>query len=101
MSFVGYTTAETLELQDPRVKASVMMCASTSMSGSQNLHTPARKNKSTPVMVMIGTEDTVLGDGPNDANRQYVDTQTDGDSYLVEIQRGGHVSFTSGEMYNP
>mmetsp|Transcript_9468 Transcript_9468/g.10794 ORF Transcript_9468/g.10794 Transcript_9468/m.10794 type:complete len:490 (+) Transcript_9468:99-1568(+) len=100
MSFGGYTTAETMEYQDPRITASVMMCASTSMSGTQNLHTPARKNKSTPCMVMIGTEDTVLGREVNEANRQYVDTHTDGDAYLVEIKRGGHVSFTSCEMYN-
>jgi len=101
MSFGGYTVAEALEFQDPRITASVMMCASTSMSGTQNLHTPARKNKNTPCMVMIGTEDTVLGDHANDANRQYVDNHTEGDSYLVEIKRGGHVSFTSGEMYDP
>merc|ERR1719148_617865 len=40
MSFGGYTTAETMEYQDPRIPASVMMCASTSSSGTQNLHTP-------------------------------------------------------------
>merc|ERR1712161_165069 len=37
----------------------------------------------------------------NEANRHYVDTHTDGDAYLVELLRGGHVSFTSCELYNP
>jgi len=101
MSFGGFTTAATLEFQDPRVSAAVMMCASMSMSGTKDLHTPVRKNKSTPVMVMIGTEDTVLGDYHNDSNRKYVDNHTDGDAYLLEIKRGGHVSFTSCELYNP
>merc|ERR1712238_91158 len=101
MSFGGYTTAETMEYQDPRITASVMMCASTLMSGTQNLHTPARKNKYTPCLVMIGTEDTVLGMDANEANRHYVDTHTEGDAYLVELIRAGHVSFTSCELYNP
>jgi len=101
MSFGGFTTAATLELQDPRIKAAVMMCASMSMSGTKDYHTPSRKNKSTPVMVMVGTQDTVLGEKHNDANRQYVDNHSDGDAYLLEIIRGGHVSFTSCELYNP
>jgi len=101
MSFGGFTTAATLELLDPRVKAAVMMCSSMAMSGTQDYHTPARKNKSTPVMVMMGTEDTVLGEECNDASRQYVTNHSEGDAYLLEIVRGGHVSFTSCEMYDP
>jgi dienelactone hydrolase len=101
MSFGGFTTAATLELLDPRVKAAVMMCSSMAMSGTQDYHTPVRKNKSTPVMVMMGTEDTVLGEECNDASRQYVNNHSDGDAYLLEIVRGGHVSFTSCEMYDP
>jgi predicted dienelactone hydrolase len=100
MSFGGFTTAATLEFQDPRIKAAVMMCSSMEMSGTRDYHTPKRKNKSTPVMAMIGTEDTVLGPVANDASRQYVDTHS-GDAYLLEIRRGGHVSFTSCEMYDP
>ena len=99
MSFGGWTTTVVMELQDPRIKAVVMMCASMAMSGSKDYHTPSRKNKSTPVLVMMGTEDTVLADC-NDANRQYVDNHSDGDAYLLEIVRGGHVSFTSCEMYD-
>jgi len=101
MSFGGFATAATLEVQDPRIQAGVMMCSSMAMSGTQDYHTPARKNKSIPVMVMIGTEDTVL-DSCNDANRKYVDTHgAESDAYLLEIVRGGHVSFTSCEMYDP
>ncbi|VEU44248.1 unnamed protein product [Pseudo-nitzschia multistriata] len=101
MSFGGYTTAATLELGDPRITAAVMMCSSMAMSGTMDYHTPSRKNKSTPVMVMIGTEDTVLGPDCNDANRRYVDHHEDGDAYLLELVRGGHVSFTSCELYDP
>mmetsp|Transcript_13940 Transcript_13940/g.29369 ORF Transcript_13940/g.29369 Transcript_13940/m.29369 type:complete len:472 (+) Transcript_13940:89-1504(+) len=101
MSFGGFTTVATLELQDPRIKAAVAMASSMSMSGTQDYHTPARKNKSTPAMIMIGTEDSVLGTKHNDANRQYIHHHKDGDAYLLEIVRGGHVSFTSCELYNP
>ncbi|OEU14431.1 alpha/beta-hydrolase [Fragilariopsis cylindrus CCMP1102] len=100
MSFGGYTTAEVIDLCDKRIKAGIMMCSSMSMSGTKKLHTTERNNKSTPVMIMIGTEDTVLGDKHNNSNRQYVNNHKDGDSYLLEIKRGGHVSFTSCEMYN-
>lgn len=101
MSFGGFTTAATLEFEDPRVKAAVMMCASMSMSGTRDYHTPGRKNKKTPVMLMIGTEDTVLGEEHNDASRKYAENHADGDAYLLEIVRGGHVTFTSCEMYDP
>jgi len=101
MSFGGFTTVATLELQDPRIKAAVAMASSMSMGGTLDYHTPARKNKSTPAMIMIGTEDSVLGTKHNDANRQYIHHHKDGDAYLLEIVRGGHVSFTSCELYNP
>jgi predicted dienelactone hydrolase len=101
MSFGGFTTAATLEFQDPRLKAAVMMSGSMGKSGTQDYHTPARKNKSTPVLIMLGTEDTVLGDAANEANREYGKHHTNGDVYLLEIVRGGHVSFTSCEMYDP
>mmetsp|Transcript_5405 Transcript_5405/g.15691 ORF Transcript_5405/g.15691 Transcript_5405/m.15691 type:complete len:483 (+) Transcript_5405:235-1683(+) len=101
MSFGGFTTAMTLELKDPRVRAGVMMCSSMALSGTQDYHLPSRTNKETPVMVIIGTEDTVLGRSVNDANRQYVDNHSDGDAYLLELVRGGHVSFTSCELYDP
>mmetsp|Transcript_4922 Transcript_4922/g.12495 ORF Transcript_4922/g.12495 Transcript_4922/m.12495 type:complete len:483 (+) Transcript_4922:46-1494(+) len=100
MSFGGFTTAAFLEKQDPRVKAAVMQCPSIFMSGTKRLHVE-RQNKATPVMVMVGTEDTVLGADGNAAARTYVETHDEGHSYLLEIKRGGHVSFTSCELYNP
>ena len=57
-----------------------------------------RTDKSTPVMVMLGSEDTVIGEAGNAAGRTYVETHA-GPAYLVEIVRGGHVSFTSCELY--
>ena len=100
MSFGGFTTAAFLEKHDPRVKAAVMQCPSIFMSGTKRLHVE-RRNKATPVMVMVGTEDTVIGTDGNAAARTYFETHDVGDSYLVEIKRGGHVSFTSCELYNP
>lgn len=51
-------------------------------------------------MVMLGTEDTVIGEKGNQAGRKYVDNH-EGPAYLLEIVRGGHVSFTSCEIYDP
>lgn len=99
MSFGGYTTAAYLEMQDPRVKAAILQCPSIAMSGTRKLATE-RTNTQTPVMVMLGREDTVIGEGGNQAGRDYVDHHTDGDSYLMEIVRGGHVSFTSCDIYD-
>jgi len=97
MSFGGQTAAEVLEFQDPRIKAAVLQCPAIASSGLN----VEWKNRDTPIMVMLGTEDTVIGryDG-NDAARQYVDNHNE-DAYLMEIVRGGHVSFTSCEMYDP
>ena len=50
-------------------------------------------------MVMLGTEDTVIGEAGNEAGRQYVEGHQ-GPAYLMELVRGGHVSFTSCELYN-
>lgn len=95
MSFGGHTTAEVLELRDPRVKAAVLQCPAV-----YDRKRDDRADKHTPVLVQLGTEDTVIGTKGNDAARRYVDTH-DGDALLVEIKRGGHVSFTSCEIYNP
>jgi len=95
MSFGGYTAAEVLELQDPRIQAAVLQCPAI-----YDADRTKRRNKSTPLMVMLGTEDTVIANRGNDAARKYVDSHTAGDALLVEIVRGGHVSFTSCEIYN-
>ena len=99
MSFGGFSTAAAMESRDPRVKAAIMKCPSISMSGSGTLHT-SRTDKTTPVMVMLGKEDTVIGEGGNEAGRAYWESH-EGPAYLAEIVRGGHVSFTSCELYNP
>jgi dienelactone hydrolase len=99
MSFGGYTIAAYLEMHDPRVKAAIMQCPSIATSGSQRLATD-RTNTKTPVMVMLGREDTVIGERGNQAGRDYVDHHKNGDSYLLEIVRGGHVSFTSCDIYD-
>lgn len=99
MSFGGFSTAAALEARDPRVKCAVMKCPSIATSAGGTLHAD-RKDRATPVMVMLGTEDTVIGEGGNAAAREYVQSH-EGPAYLVEIVRGGHVSFTSCELYNP
>ena len=99
MSFGGFATAAALEAKDPRVKAAVMKCPSISMSGGGTL-AASRKNVQTPVMVMLGREDTVIGEGGNEAGREYCRNHQ-GPAYLAEIVKGGHVSFTSCELYNP
>ena len=99
MSFGGWATAAALELgADPRVKCAILQCPSLAMSGRAKL-ADARADRATPVMVMLGTEDTVIGAAGNEAGRQYARGH-EGPSYLVEIARGGHVSFTSCELYN-
>ena len=99
MSFGGFSTAAAMEALDPRVKAAIMKCPSISMSGGGTLHT-SRKDVRTPVMVMLGKEDTVIGEGGNAAARAYVESHQ-GPACLAEIVRSGHVSFTSCELYNP
>ena len=100
MSFGGFSTAAAMEARDPRVKAAIMKCPSIAMSGGGKLQTASRQDLTTPVMVMLGTEDTVIGEGGNEAGREYVESHQ-GPAALVEIKRGGHVSFTSCELYNP
>ena len=100
MSFGGFTAAAVLEKQDPRIKAAILHCASLKMSGNGFLAEDDRSNKKTPVMVMLGSEDTVIGEGGNEACRRYFQRHL-GPRALVEILKGGHVSFTSCELYNP
>jgi dienelactone hydrolase len=98
MSFGGWTTAAYLETKDPRVKAAVLMCPSLSMSDGGRLgnsHT-----STTPALVMVGREDTVIGAAGNAAAADYA-TSHQGPAAYLEIVRGGHCSFTSGDLYNP
>ena len=99
MSFGGWSSAAALEAADPRVKCAILQCPSLATSGRGNLASE-RADTTTPVMVQLGTEDTVIGAAGNAAAREYVATHR-GPAYLLEIVRGGHVSFTSCELYNP
>jgi predicted dienelactone hydrolase len=90
MSFGGSTTMNVLE-QDKRVKAAVML-APGGPSGT-------RANFTTPIMMMIGTEDSTIRERGNASNRTYYE-QSKGPHYLVEIKDGGHYSFTSVDQYN-
>lgn len=90
MSFGGSTTKNVIE-QDKRVKAAVML--------APGGPTGQRANFDTPVMMMIGTEDTTIREAGNATNRAYYEA-TKGPRYMVEIKDGGHYSFTSVDQYN-
>jgi predicted dienelactone hydrolase len=90
MSFGGSTTMNVVE-QEKRVKAAVML-APGGPSGT-------RANFTTPIMMMIGTEDGTIRERGNASNRTYYE-QSKGPHYLVEIKDGGHYSFTSVDQYN-
>jgi dienelactone hydrolase len=91
MSFGGSTSINVLN-QDARVKAGVMLAP-----GGPTME---RKNPTTPIMMVIGTEDSVIGAAGNARNRNYYET-SEGPRYLVEILDAGHMTFTSVNQYNP
>ena len=91
MSFGGSTTMRALE-QDERIKAGVMLAPGG--SGGE------RTNLTTPIMMMIGTEDSTVGERGNTRSRAYYEA-SEGPRYLVEIKDAGHFTFTSVEQYNP
>merc|ERR1719231_890394 len=99
MSFGGWASAAALEIADDRVKCAVMQCPALAKCGPVKLHSGKRQEKRKPVMLQLGTEDTVIGEEGNEACRQYAATH-EGPAYVLEILRGGHVSFTSCELYN-
>eukprot|EP00930_Biecheleria_cincta_P003259 TRINITY_DN104182_c0_g1_i1.p1 TRINITY_DN104182_c0_g1~~TRINITY_DN104182_c0_g1_i1.p1 ORF type:complete len:460 (-),score=54.30 TRINITY_DN104182_c0_g1_i1:237-1460(-) len=99
MSFGGWSAAvAAMEHQDARVRAVLMQCPSLMSAGGRLME--ERKNLQTPVMIMIGTEDTVIGERGNELCRQFAATH-EAPSFLLEIKAAGHVSFTSCELYNP
>lgn len=100
MSFGGFSTAAALEFQDSRVKAAILKCASIGASDGGKLSQATRANKETPVLVMIGREDLAIKQEGNEACERYYETHT-GPKCFVELLKGGHVSFTSCEIYNP
>ncbi|HEV8146965.1 MAG TPA: dienelactone hydrolase family protein [Bryobacteraceae bacterium] len=91
MSFGGSTTINVIE-RDKRVKAAVML--------APGGPTGDRANFTTPVCMMIGTEDSTIREAGNARNRAYYEASK-GPHYLVEIKDGGHYTFTSVEQYNP
>lgn len=101
MSFGGWAAAAYLEKGDARVRAAVLQCPSLKSAGGRLLKHGERRDRGTPLLLMLGSEDTVIGEGGNEAARGYVDAHDKGPSYLLEVVRGGHVSFTSCEIYDP
>jgi predicted dienelactone hydrolase len=90
MSFGGSTTENVVE-KEKRVKAGVML--------APGGPTGDRTNFSTPIFMMIGTEDATLHAAGNDRNRAYY-AASKGPHYMVEIKDAGHYTFTSVEQYN-
>lgn len=89
MSFGGYTTTEIIN-RDPRVKAIIPQVASLF----------DRTNFTTPVMVMISTEDHSIGPKGTAKNRLYYE-QSRGPRYLVELKRGGHRTYSDFFQFGP
>jgi hypothetical protein len=59
-----------------------------------------RTNFTTPILMMIGTEDKTIGTRGNDNNRKYYE-ESKGPRYFVEIKDGGHFTFTNVFQLNP
>ncbi|MBZ5609537.1 MAG: hypothetical protein LAP38_14845 [Acidobacteriia bacterium] len=91
MSFGGSTTENVVE-QERRVKAGVMLAPGGPVGD--------RTNFSTPIFMMIGTEDATLRAQGNARNRNYYEVSK-GPKYFVEIKDAGHYTFTSVDQYNP
>jgi dienelactone hydrolase len=91
MSFGGSTTQNVVE-REKRVKAGVMLAPGGPVGD--------RTNFSTPIFMMIGTEDATLHAAGNARNREYYQASK-GPHFLVEIKDAGHYTFTSVDQYNP
>jgi predicted dienelactone hydrolase len=91
MSFGGSTTQNVVE-REKRVKAGVMLAPGGPVD--------QRTNFSTPILMMIGTEDATIKAAGNTRNRAYYEASK-GPHYMVEIKDAGHYTFTSVDQYNP
>ena len=91
MSFGGTTSINVLSL-DSRIKAGVLLAPGGPVG--------ERLNAYTPIMMMLGSEDSTIGERGNATNRLYYENSL-GPSYLVELRDGGHMTFTSVNQYNP
>lgn len=88
-SFGGFTSIHVIN-DDPRVDAIIPM-------------TPIwnkRTNYTTPVLMMIGTEDKTIGADNNAKDRKYFE-ESKGPHYLVEMIRGGHYTFSDMGQIQP
>ena len=90
MSFGGSTTENVVE-SEKRVKAGIML--------APGGPTGDRTNFTTPVFMMIATEDGTLKEAGNVRNRAYYNASK-GPHYFVEIKDAGHFTFTSVDQYN-
>jgi len=100
MSFGGYTTAWVAdEIKDPRVAAIVLHCPTITEVENRPVVAIPRKNPGLPCLIMIGNEDAIKANY-NDRTIEYFE-KSEGTRCLVTIQRAGHCSFTSCELYNP
>jgi len=90
MSFGGSTTENVVE-QERRVKAGIML--------APGGPTGDRTNFTTPIFMMIATEDATLRAQGNTRNRKYYE-DSKGPKYFVEIKDAGHYTFTSVDQYN-
>ena len=90
MSFGGSTTQNVVE-QERRVKAGIMLAPGGPVGD--------RTNFSTPIFMMIATEDATIRERGNARNREYYEASK-GPRYFVEIKDAGHYTFTSVEQYN-
>jgi dienelactone hydrolase len=91
MSFGGSTTENVVEMER-RVKAGIML--------APGGPTGDRTNFTTPIFMMIGTEDATLREQGNARNRTYYEVSK-GPRHFVEIKDAGHYTFTSVDQYNP
>ena len=91
MSFGGSTTENVVE-QERRVKAGIML--------APGGPTGDRTNYSTPIFMMIGSEDATLKEAGNARDRAYYEASK-GPRYFLEIKDAGHFTFTSVDQYNP
>ena len=89
MSFGGYTALKVIDM-DKRVKAALAMAPVWK----------TRTNYTTPVMMMIGSEDRTIKLDGDQHDRLYYE-QSKGPHYLVELHDAGHYTFTNMYQINP
>lgn len=88
-SFGGFTSAAVIDV-DPRVDAIIPMTPVW----------PKRVNFTTPVMILLATEDDTIGlAGNNLVRRRFAESR--GPHYMIDLIRGGHFTFTDIWQFDP